>query len=126
MLLSCCICILLLLILLILSLPLVRLLVLSLSLIWCSHSFSCICHFFLFIYFYLYFFYPYMSNFPFVNFPAICLLFSKFNSSQTLEFDDSWKLITTRILSGIIPGKKKFISFLSFICFRIAQGDSNT
>ena len=77
-----------------------------------------------------------MSCFPFENFPAIrdtltvvCLLFSKFNSSQMLEFDDSWKLMTTRILlvlSGIVPDKKPFTSFLSLSCFNIVSDDSNT
>ena len=125
-----------LLIMLILSLPLVRLLVLSSHLIWYSCSFFCICHFSYLYISYLYFPYPYMSCFPFVNFPAIhdtltvvCLLLSKFNSSQTLEFDYSWKLMTTRILlvlSGTIPDEKPFTSFLSFFCFSIAPGDSNT
>ena len=92
--------------------------------------------FLLLIYSYLYFSYPYMSCFPFVNFSGIhdtptvvCLLFSKFNSSQRLDFDDSWKLMTTRILfvlSGIVPDEKPFTSFLSFFCFSITPGDSNT
>ena len=126
MLLSCCILILLLLILLILSLPLVRLLVLSLSLIWSGCSFFCICYFSC-LYTFIYTSLTLICHiFPFVNFPAISLLFSKFNSSQMLEFDDSWKLITTRILSGIIPDEKPFISFLSFFCFRITPGNSNT
>ena len=56
----------------------------------------------------------------------VYLLFSKFNSSQTLEFDDSWKLITTRILSGIIPDERPFSNFLSSFCFSIAPGNSNT
>ena len=30
-----------------------------------------------------------------------------------LEFDDSWKLVTTRIPSGIVPYEKPFTSFLS-------------
>ena len=112
--LSCCILILLQLILLILSLPLVRLLVLSLSLIWCGCSF-CICHF-SYLYTFIYTSFTLICCiFPFVNFPTICLLFSKFNSSQTLEFDNSWKLITTRILSGIIPDEKPFINFLSSV-----------
>ena len=56
----------------------------------------------------------------------VYLLFSKFNSSQMLEFDHSWKLITTRILSGIIPNEKPFTNFLSSFCFSIALGNSNT
>ena len=123
--LSCCILILLLLILFILPLPLVRLLVLSLSLVWCSCSF-CICHF---SYLYALIYTSFILKcciLVFVNFPALCLLFSKFNLSQMLEFDDSWKLITARILSGIIPDEKPFINFLSFFCFSIAPGDSNT
>ena len=80
-----------------------------------------------------------MSHFLFVNFPVIhlrhdkvtvvYLLFSKFNSSQMLEFDDSWKLMTTRILlilSGIIPDEEPFTSFLSFSCFTIIPDESNT
>ena len=73
-----------------------------------------------------------MSHFLFVNFPVIhprCdkltvvyVLFSKFNSSQMLEFDDSWKLITTRI----VPEEKPFTSFLSFFCFSIIPNNSNT
>ena len=46
---------------------------------------------------------------------VVYLLFSKFNSSQILEFDDSWKLIITMILSGIIPDKKPFTNFLSSV-----------
>ena len=80
-----------------------------------------------------------MLHFLFVNFPVICprcdilivvyILFSKFNSTQMLEFDDSWKLMTTRIfpvLSGIVPEEKPFTSFLSFFCFSIVPNDSNT
>ena len=80
-----------------------------------------------------------MSHFLFVSFPVMCprldkltvvyLLFSKFNSSQMLECDDSWKLMTTRIfpiLSGIIPDKKPFTSFLSFPCFTIIPDESIT
>ena len=57
---------------------------------------------------------------------VIYLLSSKFNSSQTLEFDDSWKLIATRILSGIVPDEKPFTNFLSSFGFSIAPGNSNT
>ena len=57
---------------------------------------------------------------------VVYLFFSKFNSSQMLEFDDSWELITTRILSGIIPDEKHFTNFLSSFCFSIAPGNSNT
>ena len=56
----------------------------------------------------------------------VYLLFSKFNLSQMLEFDDFWKLITTRVLSGIIPDEKPFTNFLSSFCFSIAPGNSNT
>ena len=100
---------------------LILLLVLPLPLIRCCCSFFSICHF---SYLYLQFFYPYMSHFFFVNSLVICprcdkltvvnLLFSKFNSSQMLEYDDSWKLMTTRIfliLSGIIPDEKPFATF---------------
>ena len=31
------------------------------------------------------------------------------------EFNDSWKLITTRILSGIVPDEKPFTNFLSSV-----------
>ena len=68
-----------------------------------------------------------MLHFFFVIFPVIhprhdkltvvYLLFSKFNLSQMLKFDDSWELMTTGIfpiLSGIIPDEKPFASFLSF------------
>ena len=115
---------------------LILLLVLPLPLIRCHCSFFSICQF---SYLYLQFFYPYMSHFLFENFPVICprcdkltvvyLLFSKFNSSQMLEFDDSWKLMTTwilPILSGIIPDEEPFTSFLSFSCFTIILHDSNT
>ena len=107
-----------------------------LSLIRCCCSFFSIYHF---SYLYLQFFYLYMLHFLFVSFPVIrprCdkptvvyLLFSKFNSSQMLEFDDSWKLMTTRIfpiLSGIIPDEIPFTIFLSFFCFSIIPDDSNT
>ena len=115
---------------------LILLLVLPLPLIRCHYSFFSICHF---SYLYLQFFCPYMSHFLFVNSPVfhprydkltvVYLLFSKFNSSQMLEFDDSWKLMTTRIfpiLSGIIPDEKPFTSFLSFSCFTIILDNSNT
>ena len=109
--------ILLLLILLILSLPLVRLLVLSLSLVWCGCSFFHIWYSYLYALIYTSF--TLICHISlFVIFSALHLLFSKFNSSQTLEFDDSWKLITTRILSGIIPDEKPFISFLFFLLFQ--------
>ena len=93
--------------------------------------------FFLFIL--IIFFYPYMLHFFFVKSLAICprldkltvvyLLFSKFNSSQMLEYDDYWKLMTTRIfsiLSGIVPDEKLLTSFLSFSSFTIIGDDSNT
>ena len=115
---------------------LILLLVLPLPLIRYHCSFFSICHF---SYLYLQFFYLYMLHFLFVNLPVIhprCdkltvvyLLFSKFNSSQTLESDDSWKLMTTRILpilSGIIPDKEPFTSPFSFSCFTIILDDSNT
>ena len=115
---------------------LILLLVLSLPLIRCCCSFFSICNF---SYLYLQFSYPYMLHFLFVNFPVIhprhdkltviYLLFSKFNLSQMLEFDNSWKLMTTRIfhiLSGIVPDKKPFTSFLSFSCFNIIPNESNT
>ena len=78
-----------------------------------------------------------MSCFLFVNFcvihprhdklTVVYLLFSKFNLSQMLEFDDAWKLMTTRIipiLSGIVPDEKPFTSFFS--CFYIFPHDTNT
>ena len=115
----------------------ILLLVLPLSLIRCCCSFFSICHFLAYIY--LQFSYPHMWHFLFVNFPVIhprhdkptvvCLLFSKFNSFQMLEFDDSWKLMTTRnfpILSGIVPDEKPFTSFLSFFCSSIVPDKSNT
>ena len=115
---------------------LILLLVLPLPLIRCHCSFFSICQF---SHLYLQIFYPYMSHFLFVNFPVICprhdkltvvyLLFSKFNSSQMLKFDDSWKLMTTRILpilSGIIPDEEPFTSFPSFFCFTIILNNSNT
>ena len=114
---------------------LILLLVLPLPLIRCCCSFS-FCHF---SYLYLQFLYPYMSHFLFVNFPVIhprCdkltvvyLLFLKFNSSQMLEFDDSCKLMTTRILhilSSIVPYEEPFTSPFSFSCFTIIPDDSNT
>ena len=115
---------------------LILLLVLSLPLIRCHHSFFSICHY---SDLYLQFSYPYMSHFLFVNFPVICprcdkltviyLLFSKFNLSQMLEFDNSWKLMTTRILPysfRYCPRQKPFNSFLSFSCLNIIPDDSNT
>ena len=123
MLLSCCILILLL---LILSLPLVRLLVLSLPLIWCGCSFFCICHL-SYLYTLIYTSFTLIYHiYPFCEFSCYLPTVSKFNSSQMLEFDDSWKLITTRILSGIIPDEKPFTNFLSSFCFSIAPGNSNT
>ena len=111
---------------------LILLSVLSVPLIRC-HCFFC--SFYHFSYLYLQFFYPYMSHFFFVNSLVICsrhdkltvvyLLFSKFNSFQMPEFDDSWKLITTRILpilSGIVPDKKPFPNFLSFFLFHYCPG----
>ena len=78
-----------------------------------------------------------MLHFFFVNFPVIhprCdklavvyLLFSKFNSSQTLEFDDSWKLMTTRILpilSGIVPDEEPFTS--PFFLFPVSLSSQMT
>ena len=115
---------------------LILLFVLSLPLIRCCCSFFSICHF---SYLSFQFSYPYMSCLLFVNFPVIhprCdkltvvyQLFSKFNSSQMLEFDDFCKLMTTRIfpiLSGIVPDEKPFTSFLSFSCFNIIQDNSDT
>ena len=115
---------------------LILLLVLPLPQIRCPCFFLSICHFF---YLYLQFFYPYTLHFLFVNFLVICprhdkltvvyLLFSKFHSSQMLEFDDSWKIMTPRILpilSGIVPDKEPFSSFLSSSCFTIVLDDSNT
>ena len=111
---------------------LILLLVLPLPLIRCHCSFFSICHF---SYLYLQFFYPYMLHFLFVNFPVIhprhdkltvvYLLFSKFNSSQMLEFDASWKLMTTRILPillGIIPDEEPFSSPFFFFLFHYHPG----
>ena len=115
---------------------LILLLVLPFPLIRCHCSFISICHF---SYLYLQFFYPYMLHFFFVNslvihprlhkLTVVYLLFSKFNLSQMLEYDDSWKLMTTRIfpiLSGIVPDEKPFTSFLYFFCFTIIPDNSNT
>ena len=113
---------------------LILLLVLPLSLIRCHCSFFSICHF---SYLYLQFFYPYMLHFLFLNFPVIhlrydklavvYLLFSKFNPSQTLEFDDSWKPMTSRILpilSGIIPDEEPFTS--PFFLFPVSLSSQTT
>ena len=115
---------------------LILLLFLSLFLIRCCCSFFSICHF---SYLYLQFSYPLMLHFLFVSFPVIhprCdkltwvyLLFSKLNLSQMLEFDNSWRLMTTRIfpiLSGIVPDEKHFTGFLSLSGFSIIPDDSNT
>ena len=116
MLLPCCILILLLLILLILSLPLVSLLVLPLSLIWCSSFFFCICHFsYLYTLLFILLLPLYVAFLPSCKFPAICLLFPKFNSSQMLEIDDPWRLTTIGILSGIVPDEKSSSNSLSSV-----------
>ena len=82
-----------------------------------------ICHIFL------------LENFPVIHprhdkLIVVYLLFSKFNSSQIPEFDNSWKLMTTRIFFltslGIVPDEKPFTSFLSFSCFTIVPDNSNT
>ena len=115
---------------------LILLLVLFLPLIRCCCSFFSICHF---SYLYLQFSYPYMSHFLFVNFPVIrprhdkltviYLLFSKFNLSQTLEFDNSWKLMTTRNFPysfRYCPRQKNLLlPFFLFFCFTIIPDNSN-
>ena len=80
-----------------------------------------------------------MSHFFFVNslvihprcdkLIVVYLLFSKFNSSSTPEFDVSWMLMITSIfpiLSVIVPDEKPFTSFLSFSYFTIIPDNSNT
>ena len=64
-----------------------------------------------------------------VKLTIVYLLFSNFNLSKMLEFDDSWKLMTTRIfpiLLGIVPDEKPFTNFLSLSCFSIITDDSST
>ena len=113
---------------------LILLLVLSLPLIRCCCSFFSICHF---SYLYLQFPYPYMLHFFFVDFPAIhprhdkltviYLLFSKFNSSQMLEFDNSWKLMTTRIFPYSFryrPRQKNLL--LAFFLFPVSLSSQMT
>ena len=45
---------------------------------------------------------------------ALYLLLSKSNLSQMLEFDDSWKLVTTSLLQVLSQIKNLFLTFFSF------------
>ena len=102
---------------------LILLLVLSLPLIRCCCSFFSICHFSCL---YLLLSIPDMINLLWYIYYS---LISTCPRCLNLMIHFSWKLMSTRIfpiLSGIIPDKKPFTSFLSLSCFSIIPDNSVT